>query len=108
MGVSIHYGAADTESEVIPLAGQQEVLDLWMPIIRKRGLDLLDYCMTAGLSIDADNYSQILEEVLIAQQEIESQIPFVEDPTNPVFRCKRLRDILLTHPPSKGYSVYIG
>jgi hypothetical protein len=108
MGVSIHYGDGDLDPSIIPLAGQSEIDDLWMPIIRTRGLDLLDICMTAGLPVDTNNYSQLLEEVSTMQEKIESIRKYVDDPANPVFRCRRLYSILVNNPPSAGYEVYIG
>jgi hypothetical protein len=108
MGVSIHYGRGEDASAVVPLAGQSEIDQLWMPIIQKCGLVLLEVCMTAGLAVDAENYSQVLEEITTIQKEIEETISYVDDPTNPAFRCRRLHDIVSTHPPGKGFSVYVG
>ncbi len=108
MGVSVHWSEKGNDGSVLTVAGQSEVEALWFPIIRQKQLVWLELALTAGVSVDPENYSQLLEEVAIVQQEIESRTAFVEDPVNPVYRCRRLYAILVDHPPSKGYSVYLG
>src|SRR6185312_10813659 len=55
MGVSIHIDS-NCKAEVIPLAGKNEIDNLWMPIIQRDGLHLIQQCVSGGLQVSGDLY----------------------------------------------------
>jgi hypothetical protein len=107
MSVSLYIENADGQ-ESIPIAGQSEISEVWMPIIVRHELVCLEQCITGGLSIDPEIYSQTLEEVAILKDEFEARFSFSDEPANIVFRCRRLHRILSQHPPDDTTAIYIG
>jgi hypothetical protein len=108
MGVSVHYKDGNSSSGLVVVAGQSEIETLWKPTIEQKGLQWLDLGISGGVRVNVENYSQVLDEISTMQAVIESVVSYEDDPVNPAFRCRRLHSILLDHPPSRGWDVYIG
>lgn len=109
MSVSITYKEYNTDEAVsLSVVGDSELHELWIPIIQECGLEYMDYVVTAGLSLDSDNYYDVLSEVRQLLAELEQRQEFRDDITNPVFRCRRLLEVLEAHSPERGAELYIG
>lgn len=108
MGVAVHYAKPGCDSQMLTVAGQNEIDTLWKPLVKRLDLPLLDYVLSAGLSVDTTYHAQIIEEVKAICHAIEEEVAFVEEITNPVYRCRRLLSILQEYFPEQGCSVYIG
>ena len=108
MGASIYIKSKSAGNIDVPLAGHNEIKELWKPIIHDANLPLFDLCFSAGLSVDEGNYSEVLEEACIMLKAIESKVAFSADPGNPVFRSRRLLALLKAHAPKEGNQIYIG
>lgn len=109
MSIAVYVQAVHPRSDATyPVVGSSELARLWRPIIDEQGLGYVDYVVTAGLSIDADNYADVLRELLVLRTALAALVAPQDDFTNPVFRCQRLIDVLTAHPPQSGDRVYIG
>ena len=109
MSVSVNLQTASPASETTyPVVGSSELARLWRPIIDRKSLGYVDYIVTAGLDIDAENYEDVLAELRVLCTEIESLVEPQEDFVNPVFRCRRLIALITAHPPQSGDRLYIG
>ena len=50
------------------VVGSAELARLWRAIIDEQDLGYVDCVATAGLSIDADNYADVLRELLVLRK----------------------------------------
>ena len=108
MGARIHVTTNSHEDWTLPLAGDGEIQTLWRPIVKEENLPLFDMCFTAGILVEDDSYSDILNEASVLLRCIESKVDYVDDSANVVFRCRRLVDILQKYPPNAGNRIYLG
>jgi len=90
------------------LAGYNEIQQLWIPYIKNVGLQYLDLCYSGGLKVDKENYANVVAEASMILKHIETSITYCDDPANPVYRCRRLIEILRRYPPSDEHEVYLG
>lgn len=95
------------ESTMIPVVGSTELESLWKPIIQQNELNYLDYIVTAGLSIDSENFLAVHNELKTLLSEIERHSSNVEE-GSPAARCSRLVEIVSTFDPTSSTSIYIG
>lgn len=107
MGVSIYIKNNDECNSIVSLAGQSEVDKLWMPIVQRAGLQFFDLCFSAGLAVDQANYPNVLNEALVLLKGIEEIVEFLPDVGNPVFRCRRLVNLLTENPPDQHRQIYV-
>lgn len=108
MGVAVYCERAGEEKLYHVVAGANEIRELWMPIVQARGLYAIEHAFNCGLSLHRALLDQVLEELAIMLAELEARVPFEDDCINPVYRCRRLCDLLKKHPPEEGYEIYIG
>lgn len=108
MGVSAYVTDGGTNSQSFSVVGSAELNSLWKPIIERRGLHFLDYIVTACIKIDESNCDEIANELRVLMNELESIVPFEEDIVNPVFRCKRLLDIVTSFHENSKKEIHIG
>jgi hypothetical protein len=107
MSISIYIDNND-ETEMIPVAGQNEINDLWMPIIRQKGLELLKVTVSGGVQVIDDVYWGLINELVILLHEIETHNPPTDYPLDASARLRRLLDTLKQHPPSSGSKLFLG
>src|ERR1700722_2957697 len=109
MGISIFFNSPGEVREVVPVAGQSELTDLWLPIVEKKGLDLIEVCVSGGLAVDdPEVYSQLLQQVSALLHETETREEPNQDPLSAIGRLKRFLKLIREHPPSSGSGLYIG
>jgi hypothetical protein len=108
MAISLFSTSDNSQQEVISLVGDSELQSLWKPIIEREGLYTLDYIVSAGLSIDNDNFREVIDELRVLLNKINLNREFVDDIGNPVFRIQRVLDILSKWGPGCGAKLYIG
>jgi len=108
MSISAIVETPGGDKVIFGVVGNTELVDTWQPIIRWLELHYLDYIVTAGLSIDRENYADVMSEVSKLLLELMEAFPYKDDVVNPVFRCKRLLHLLEANPPDSGAHVYIG
>ena len=94
MAVSVYVEKVGNEPESYLVAFDSEVRSLWTPVINRRELHHLGYIVSACDWIDENNYEDIKAEVGVMLQELYARCEYEEDERNPVFRCKRLLDII--------------
>jgi hypothetical protein len=107
MGFAIYLDKG-SDTEVVPIAGQNEIKALWMPIIRQHGLKLIDIAVSGGLKVTEDVYSEFINEIETLLHEIEARHTRSEDQIDPPFRCRRFLTLLRNHPPTNESSSYVG
>ena len=94
--------------ESFPVAGATEVRELWLPVIRANGLELLEVVVTGGLTISVEYHAGVTDELTT----LLNQFNPLNDPNPPLGgaadRCSRLLRILTANPPSGNTTVYIG
>jgi hypothetical protein len=109
MAIAAYLTDADTNVETsFSVVGASELDSLWKPIIRRRDLNYLGYLVTAGLSVDGENHAAICKELQILLEEIEAMYLYGDDAANPVFRCKRLLDAVISYGSAAVSELYIG
>ncbi len=108
MSIAVIVGRKDSEPEFFSLVGNSELNALWKPIIERKNLYFLDYIVTAGLSINAENCDEVIEEVRVLLREIETLRQHEDDFTNPVFRVRRALSILESWNPHSDFTISIG
>jgi len=108
MALAVYFKNTGTdESNTIPIAGASELETLWKPIIHEKELSYLDYIVTAGLTLDGENYLAVQNELRILQTAIEAQYCKDED-GSPAARCNRLVELVSSFDPGGSTNVYIG
>jgi len=108
MSISAVITTVGSQATSFPVVGNSELNALWKPIIERNGLHYLNYVATAGLRIDAENRADVLAEIQVLRKELESVREYENDIANPVFRCRRLLDIVTNHNPEDTMELYIG
>jgi hypothetical protein len=107
MSVSIHI-ASNGSREVVPLVGQNEIVNIWTPIIQANGLDLIEQAISGGLQVDENLYDVVLKQVTVLLQALEVSGSPADYPLSSSARVRRLLELLRQHPPASGNQVYIG
>jgi hypothetical protein len=108
MSVSLYLSRPEIADEVILLVGNNELHQVWLPIIQEKQCAFLEYALTSGLSVNIDNYEDILNETKILYLNLAENRLINDEITNPLYRCNRLLQLLIDNPPSDNYSIYIG
>src|SRR5262245_8534312 len=108
MSMSVVVRDSNNREEALSVVGSSELESMWKPILARRDLPYLKYIASAGLSIDEDNYKDVVGEIRVLLHELEVMCTYENDIANPVFRCRRLLEILESHPPSTHARIYIG
>lgn len=108
MALAVYLTKTDTnETSTVPVAGSTELESLWKPIIHENALSYLDYIVTAGLSLDGENYLSVQKEFRILLAAIETQYRRDEE-GSPAARCTRLVELVSSFDPRGSTSIYIG
>ena len=108
MGLAVYVKNTITnESTTIPVAGSTELESVWKPIIQQNELNYLDYIVTAGLSLDSENYLAVQNELQILLTAIETQSSKDEE-GSPAARCNCLVELVSNFDPKGSTSIYIG
>jgi hypothetical protein len=108
MGMRISIRNSQNEDGLFNVAVMEELQKLWLPIAHEKGLHLVEYAITAGLTLDKKYYQQMREELQTLLAEIEKAVPYEDDFVNPAFRCRRLIKLLDDNPPESGAQILVG
>lgn len=106
MSLSLYLRSVDGAERVIPIAGSSELESLWRPIIAAHDLHHLDYILSAGLSVNDDNYADVVAELETLCREIAVRIDAAEHAGRS--QCVRLLALVQTTPPGSAETIYIG
>ena len=85
-----------------------ELNQLWLPIAREKELHLVEFAITAGITLNKEYFQQMREELQTLLAEMEKVVPYEDDFVNPVFRCRRLIKLLDDNPPESGARILVG
>lgn len=106
MSLSIYLRSHDGTERAIPVAGSSELDSLWRPLIAAHDLHYLDYILSAGLSVNDDNYADVVAELETLCREIAAGADTAEHSARS--RCFRLLELVQLTPPGSAETIYIG
>lgn len=108
MSVAMYLTRPNHPDEVVSVVGNNELQQSWMPIVQANQLVYLEHAFGAGLSINDENHAEVIEETSRLLRLLGEAVQLEYDVTNPVYRCHRMLQVLMSNPPASGVSVYIG
>lgn len=107
MGVAIYIRCPGEESQSYPVVGASELNQVWRPVIDQNDLQYVDCIVTGGLSLDAENYNDVLAEFEKLFEKLDSHDASGESSDSHKRRA-RLLEIVRSNPPGGRCEVYIG